>query len=1042
MKQKLLSMPFNFPKKINYWTKTSLLLLFFVLLSITKMQAQDANLAWAKTMGSPSTDLARGIAVDAAGNVYTTGYFTGTVDFDPGAGVFNLIARGANNIFITKLDAAGNFVWAKSIGGSNNDMGNAIAVDATGNVYVTGTFFGTIDFDPNAGVYNLTSNSSDIFVLKLDTAGNLVWAKAMGGAAADTGYSISVDAAGNVYATGSFFGTADFDPNIGVSYLTSAGSLDIFVVKLDAAGNLVWAKALGGIGLDSGQGITTDAAGNVYTTGYFNGTADLDPGIGVANFSSMGDNDIFVVKLDVSGNLVWAKTMGGTGADSGNAISVDTAGNVYTTGSFFGTVDFDPGAGILNLTSMGSSDIFISKLDVTGNLVWAKSIGSTRGDIGYGITTDLDGNVFTTGYFQGTVDFDPNAGVSNFTSVASADVFVLKLDETGNFAWTKTFGGSSSDIAYGISVDTAGNVYTAGSFYDTVNFDPNAGVYNLTSVGVQDIFIHKMTTRAAALNFDGVDDLVSIPNNSVFNFGTSDFSVESWIKTTNTETQVVVGGIQSGDFWLGVEDNKAVFSISGSGVESTVDVNDGQWHHIAGVRNSGIISIYVDGILSNSIGNNSNIVLTSNDITIGSFSDAYNFNGDIDEVRIWNRALIQAEIQNTMNCELGANQRGLLAYYKFNQGSVNTNNSAVTSLKDSSGNNNTGNLFNFSLSGSTSNWITNGAVISGSECIAEPSLSIIPSQIDVTCSGGADGSATVVVSGGYAPYSYSWSPSGGTAATASGLTAGTYDCLVRDASGSTLIQNFVIIASPASPDNVVTIAACTSYFWENTGLLYTTSGIYTGTTTNCVTEKLNLTIGTITSNTTTVSAVGGYTWTNTGFVYEDSGIYTGLTTNCITEKLDLTIIPIDVTSTVSNGIITASQANATYQWYNCDTNLPIVNETSQSFTPTVSGNYAAHITINGFDDFSDCVAFTTLGVDKNTKIQGIRLHPNPSTGIFNLELTKDLDVEVYNNLGQKILSKKSFTGTNIINISEKASGVYFLKVIDGNNVNTIKLIKK
>ena len=393
-------------------------------------QLLTGDFEWAKGMGGTSDDVGNAIAIDAAGNVYTTGSFNGRMDFDPGAGVFNLTSAGASDIFVSKLDSAGNFVWAKRMGGTSFEEGNAIAVDAAGNVYTTGDFYSTADFDPGAGAFNLTSaGASDIFVSKLDRAGNFVWAKRMGGTAIDKdeGNAIAVDAAGNVYTTGDFYSAVDFDPGAGVFNLTSAGQSDIFVSKLDSSGNFVWAKRMGGTSSDFGDAIAIDDAGNVYTTGSFRGTVDFDPGAVWFNLTSAGIRNIFVSKLDDSGNFVWAKRMGGTGEDGGNAIAVDAAGNVYTTGDFEGTADFDPGAGVFNLTSAGIRNIFVSKLDSAGNFVWAKRMGGTDYDKGNAIAVDAAGNVYTTGNFYSTADFDPGAGAFNLTSAGNWDIFVSKL---------------------------------------------------------------------------------------------------------------------------------------------------------------------------------------------------------------------------------------------------------------------------------------------------------------------------------------------------------------------------------------------------------------------------------------------------------------------------------------------------------------------------------------------------------------------------------------------------------------------------------------
>ena len=220
----------------------------FLLLTIFNLSSiAQVNYNWATGSGGASNDYGLSVVVDNSGNVYTTGYFLGTVDFDPGAGIVNLTSLGAGDAFITKLDAAGNFVWVKRFGGTTEERGYSIAVDALGNIYSTGYFSGTTDFDPNGGVFNLiTVGSKDAFISKLDAAGNFVWAKQFGSSLVEHGYSIAVDGSGDVYTTGIFNSTTDFDPSGGTAYLTTAGNNDVFVSKLNSAGNFVWAKSMGG----------------------------------------------------------------------------------------------------------------------------------------------------------------------------------------------------------------------------------------------------------------------------------------------------------------------------------------------------------------------------------------------------------------------------------------------------------------------------------------------------------------------------------------------------------------------------------------------------------------------------------------------------------------------------------------------------------------------------------------------------------------------------------------------------------------------------
>ncbi|MAG56193.1 MAG: hypothetical protein CMJ83_07885 [Planctomycetes bacterium] len=413
-----------------------------------------------------------------------------------------LIATSVAALFLVailaqpSLGQSPTLVWAGQMGGTGGfDLGLDIAVDGSGNVYTTGYFSGTADFDPGGGVFNLTSppGNDDIFVSKLDSSGNFVWAKQMGGATVDRGTGIAVDGAGDVYTTGFFQGTADFDPGGGVFNLTSpASSQDIFVSKLDSSGNFVWAKQMGSASVGFGQGIAVDGSGSVYTTGHFWGTADFDPGVGVFSLTSLGVDDVFVLKLDTAGNFVWVGQMGSTGSDRGRGIAVNGS-DVHTTGYFSGTVDFDPGGGVFNLTSLGSTDIFVSKLDSAGNFMWTSQMGGIDLDQALAIAVDGSGNTHTTGFFGGTADFDPGVGVSNLTSFGNPDIFVSKLDSVGNLVWAGQMGGTSAaSLGLGIAVDGSGSVHTTGYFGGTADFDPGGGVVNLTTGGLEDIFVSKL----------------------------------------------------------------------------------------------------------------------------------------------------------------------------------------------------------------------------------------------------------------------------------------------------------------------------------------------------------------------------------------------------------------------------------------------------------------------------------------------------------------------------------------------------------------------
>ncbi len=504
----------------------------------------SGNLVYAIGMGGTTQDYGLSIAIDGSGNAYITGFFAATVDFDPGVGTANLTSAGERDIFLAKYDASGNYVFAKRFGASYyNDQGNAVAVDADGNAYLTGYFQGTVDFDPGAGTANLTSAGSfDTFLAKYDASGNYVYAKRIGGSSSDEGLSVAIDGNDNAYLSGYYSGTADFDPGPGTANLISVGSYDAFLAKYDATGNYVYAIPLGGTSTDYGNSIALDGSGNPYLAGYFRNTVDFDPGIGTANLISVGDKDIFLAKYDAEGNYVYAIGFGGSSDEQGKSVAIDASGNAYLTGIFKGTADFDPGAGTSNLTSAGDFDIFLAKYNATGDYVYAKRMGATDADYGLSIAIDGSNNTYLAGYFTGTVDFDPGSGTVNLVAGSgNENAFIGKYDASGNYIWAGLLGGYSyagmSERGVAMVRDSQGNLFIAGIFEGTVDFDPGAGTANLTSAGDEDedIFLAKYNAsgnfvyakqiggtedqRVNSLAIDGSGNLYLIGNFS----GTADF---------------------------------------------------------------------------------------------------------------------------------------------------------------------------------------------------------------------------------------------------------------------------------------------------------------------------------------------------------------------------------------------------------------------------------------------------------------------------------------------------------------------------------------
>jgi hypothetical protein len=398
---------------------------------VSKMDS-SGSLIWVRHFGGASDDDALYLAFDSSQNLYVGGSFRETADFDPGVGTVNLTTAGGQDGFVSKLDSSGNFIWARQVGGTADDRTRSVSVDASNNVYSTGYFQGTADFDPSAGEANLISaGGQDVFVWKLDSSGSLMWTSRFGGALIDNAASIAVGPTGDLFLTGAFYGTSDFDPGAGTANMTAVGVQDSFVAKLDSSGNYAWARQLGSTLNDFGNSVTVDAANNVYTTGTFQSTVDFDPGSGTSNMISSGTSDAYVWKLDTSGGLVWARQVGGSSSDVGNSVTVDASNNLYVAGNFQGTADFDPSADTANLTSSGTSDGFVWKLDALGGLVWARQLGGSSSDAAFAIALDSAGIVYVAGSFNGTSDFDPSSDTANVTSSGATDVFVWKLDLLG-----------------------------------------------------------------------------------------------------------------------------------------------------------------------------------------------------------------------------------------------------------------------------------------------------------------------------------------------------------------------------------------------------------------------------------------------------------------------------------------------------------------------------------------------------------------------------------------------------------------------------------
>jgi hypothetical protein len=394
---------------------------------LTKINS-DGSYGYTYSIGNTGKDDGIGIAVDDSDNVYITGQFSLTVDFNPTGGTDNHTSTGGQDIFLTKINSDATYGYTYTMGGNSLDEPSEITLDSLNNIYISGYFFETVDFNPTGGIDNHTSN----------------------------------------------------------------GENDSFLTKINSDTTYGYTYTVGGFNFDSSSGVDCDSSNNVYILGYFTGlNIDLDPTAGIDNHTGIGSSDGFYTKINSDGTYGYSRTFGGSSADSSSSIVLDSSDNIYITGGFLGTADLDPTAGIENHTSSGSADFYLIKINSDDSFNFAYTFGGTEGDYCYKAEIDSHGNMYLVGGYQGTADFDPTAGTDNHTAVAWYDAYLVRIEADESYGGMYNFGGIDTDIASATAVNGSGNFYIGGYFMETADFDPGEGTENHTSNGGYDIFLSK-----------------------------------------------------------------------------------------------------------------------------------------------------------------------------------------------------------------------------------------------------------------------------------------------------------------------------------------------------------------------------------------------------------------------------------------------------------------------------------------------------------------------------------------------------------------------
>ncbi len=376
--------------------------------------------------GTSSTDFGNGVVVDSSNNIYVTGFTAGGLDNNTNSGSWDII--------LVKYNSSGTKQWTKQLGTSNLDSGEGVTVDSSDNIYVTGFTEGGLDNNTNSG-------SSDIFLVKYNSAGTKQWTKQFGTSSNDSGSGVVVDSSDNVYVTGYTEGGLDNNPNY--------GGRDIVLVKYNSSGTKQWTQQLGNSMDQYGSGVVVDSSDNVYVTGYTEG--------GLDNIN-WGRFDIFLVKYNSSGTKQWTKQLSTVSDDLGLGVTVDSSDNIYVTGWTNGGLDG---------SNSGEADIILVKYTSSGTKQWTKQLGSTSREYGQEVTVDSSDNVYVTGYTYGGLDGNTNLG--------SSDIILVKYNYNGTKQWTQQLGSSSSESGHGVTVDSSDNIYVTGSTSGALDGNTNSG---------------------------------------------------------------------------------------------------------------------------------------------------------------------------------------------------------------------------------------------------------------------------------------------------------------------------------------------------------------------------------------------------------------------------------------------------------------------------------------------------------------------------------------------------------------------------------------
>lgn len=982
------------------------LLIFISSICLLSFSLKSQDFKFALKWGGNYNDWGYSVATDLNGNIQTIGSFLGTVDFNPGPnlnlGIGN--SETTSDIFISKFDSSGNFIWVKTFGANSSDFGRDITVDNFGNVYAVGIYSGIVDFDPGTATYNLSGGTA--FILKLSTNGDFIFAKSLNNC---TTYEVKLDGLGNIIVGGTFYGTVDFSMGAGTNNLTSINS-DAFILKIDPSGNLVWVKQFGGTGATvKVYSLAIDASNNIISGGWLVGTADFDPGAGTTFLTAGSDNfpGAFISKLDANGNYIWAvkyslNNYTIAGQNNFFTVATDPAGNVYASGQANSTLDFDPGPGAFMLGTYGENYGFVTKLSSTGSFIWAKKLSGTTNK---SVCSDINGYVYIIGYCGATVDLDPGTGVYSVSPGTGNGVnsCIIKLNPDGEFVSGSTtrpipgsFGLVQSELVH---VDAYGSILIIGIIQGTADFDPGPGTLQLTAAGspaaVSDVFIMKFTQGPCStlgLTLDSVSFVTcsspgylsasgffgAVPYNYVWNTTPAMTSNNITVNTPGIYSVTITDDI-------GCTRSAAVIvnaPATTSGFD--LDINLAHTSFVPGFNTM----IYLNAINDGCIQTNGQVVLILNSsITLQSATPAPNIiSGDSIFWDFSNLAFGSGNFMPYITVKTDSTtQLGTNLCLK----------TIITPISGDSDPTNNQKEFCYTVIGA----------FDPNDKTVYPVGNCEPKYVN------RDEPLTYLIR---------FQNTG---------TAPAHHVFIIDSLSTSLNLNSVrILGQSHTPMITEVLPGNVLKFRFNNIMLPDSSTDAEGSHGYLIFEVLpnsNTPDNTLVSN-----SVGIY------FDYNEP-VLTNTVSNTITTQF-----PGNTSITQFGGTLSAASGADSYQWINCLTSQPILSATEQTYTPQENGLYAYWAVSNGCIDTSSCYQFWMIGFEEREEVS-CDIFPNPVAEQLTIKFNgayRNGKVEIYDILGRSVVETEISSQINNFTIPSFSS-LYIVKISFDNQVMVYPIIR-